>query len=50
MEQPLGFVTQGEYEKIYRLKKFLYGLEQSPRAWFSKFSEIVQEFGLKKKV
>ncbi|KAJ9673153.1 hypothetical protein PVL29_026432 [Vitis rotundifolia] len=30
MEQPLGFVAQGEYEKVCYLKKALYGLKQSP--------------------
>lgn len=28
------------------LKKSLYGLKQSPRSWFGKFSKVVQEFGL----
>ena len=32
MEQPLGFVAQGEIGKVYRLRKSLYGLKQSPRA------------------
>ena len=48
MEQPPGFVAQGEYGKVCRLKKSLYGLKQSPRAWFGKFSEVVIEFGMKK--
>lgn len=48
MEQPSGFVTQVEYWKVCHLKKSLYGLKQSPRAWFGKFSDVVQEFGLKK--
>lgn len=30
MEKPLGFVTQGEYGKMCRLRKSLYGLKQSP--------------------
>ena len=29
------------------MKKSLYGLKQSPRAWFGKLDEVVQEFGLK---
>ncbi|KAE8649699.1 hypothetical protein Csa_012460 [Cucumis sativus] len=36
MEQPPGFVAQGESDKVCRLRKSLYGLKQSPRAWFGK--------------
>ena len=32
MEQPPGFVAQGELGKVCRLRKSLYGLKQSPRA------------------
>ena len=46
MEQPPGFVAQGEYEKVYHLRKSLYGLKQSPRAWFGKFSQAVETFGM----
>jgi len=48
MQQPPGFVAQGENGKVCHLKKSLYGLKQSPRAWFGKFSEVVQKFGLTK--
>ena len=48
MEQPLGFVSQAESGKVCRHRKSLYGLKQSPRAWFGRFSEVVQEFGMKK--
>ncbi|KAA0067612.1 Retrovirus-related Pol polyprotein from transposon TNT 1-94 [Cucumis melo var. makuwa] len=34
MEQPPGFVAQGESDKVCRLRKSLYGLKQSPHAWF----------------
>ena len=34
MEQPPDFVAQGEYGKVCHLKNSLYGLKQSPRAWF----------------
>ena len=48
MEQPLGFVAQGEIGKVCRLRKSLYGLKQSPRAWFGKLSQAVEKFGLQK--
>ena len=38
MEQPPGFVAQGEIRKVCRLWKSLYGLKQSPHASFRKFS------------
>ena len=46
MEQPLGFVAKRESGKVCRLHKAIYGLKQSPRAWFGKFSEVVLKFGL----
>ena len=46
MEQPFGFVAQGESGLVCRLHRSLYGLKQSPRAWFNCFSSVVQEFGM----
>lgn len=48
MEQPPGFVAQGESGKICKLRKSLYGLKQSPRAWFGRFNAVVTEFGLRR--
>ena len=48
MEQPLGFVAQREIGKVRRLWKLLYGLKQSPCAWFGKFCQAVEKFGLQK--
>ncbi|RVW28656.1 Retrovirus-related Pol polyprotein from transposon RE1 [Vitis vinifera] len=36
----------GESGLVCRLRRSLYGLKQSPRAWFSRFSSVVQEFGM----
>jgi len=37
MEVPPGFGTKQTVGKVCRLKKSLYGLKQSPRAWFDRF-------------
>ena len=46
MEQSPGFVAQGESGLVCRLRRSLYGLKQSPRTWFGRFSSMVQEFGM----
>ena len=42
----MGFVAQGEMGKVCRLWKYLYGLKQSPRAWFDKLNQAVETFGM----
>ncbi|XP_020216524.1 uncharacterized protein LOC109800193 [Cajanus cajan] len=46
MDQPPGFVAQGGSGLICKLQKSLYGLKQSPRAWFGQFSKVIQKFGM----
>ena len=46
MKQPPSFVAQWESGLVCKLRRSLYGLKQSPRTWFSRFSSVVQEFGM----
>ena len=39
MEQPLGFVAQWKSGLVWKLRRSLYGLKQSPRAWFSRLAQ-----------
>jgi hypothetical protein len=48
VEQPEGFVIQGEEEKVYLLKKALYGLKQAPRAWYSRIDAHLLDLGFTK--
>nr|CAN79672.1 hypothetical protein VITISV_012210 [Vitis vinifera] len=36
----------GDLGLVCRLRRSLYGLKQSPRAWFGRFSSVVQEFDM----
>lgn len=48
MLPPPGFSPQGENRKVCKLKKAIYGLKQSPRAWFQRFSAAVSEIGFRR--
>lgn len=45
MDIPPGFEDQQTRGKVCKLKKSLYGLKQSPLAWFSRFSQVLKKFG-----
>ena len=46
MEQLPGFVARDESGLVCKLRRSLYDLKQSPRAWLNRFSSMVQEFGM----
>nr|CAN71214.1 hypothetical protein VITISV_039504 [Vitis vinifera] len=46
MDLPLGcMVLEKQCQKVCKLKKSLYGLKQSPRAWFGRFTKSMRAFG-----
>ncbi|RVW39467.1 Retrovirus-related Pol polyprotein from transposon RE1 [Vitis vinifera] len=46
MDLPLGcMVSEKQRQKVCKLKKSLYGLKQSPRAWFGRFTKSMRAFG-----
>ena len=47
MDLPPGFDSKSKNGKICKLKKSLYGLKQSPRAWCDRFSNVIQRHGFR---
>ena len=48
MDLPPGcMVPERQKQKVCKLKKSLYGLKQSPRAWFGRFTKSMTTFGYK---
>lgn len=45
MDIPPGFQNSHNHDKVCKLRKSLYGLKQSPRAWFEKFTKAVIKAG-----
>ena len=43
VEQPLGFEDSQKLDHVYRLKKALYGLKKTPRAWYERLSKFLLE-------
>ena len=41
METPPGYKRTSDMNKVCKLKKALYGLKHSPRAWFGKFTQTI---------
>ena len=47
MKLPQGHLREKESNKVCRLHKAIYGLKQSPRAWYSKLSSVLEVPGFK---
>jgi hypothetical protein len=45
IENPEGLVIQNEISHVCRLNKSLYGLKQTPRAWYNKMDGFVMILG-----
>ena len=41
-------MIKGSENKVYKLKKALYGLRQAPRAWNEKLNRVLEDFNFKK--
>ena len=47
MVQPPGFVDSSKPTHVCKLQKALYGLKQAPRAWYSTFSNFLEQQGFR---
>jgi hypothetical protein len=47
MDVPPGYTANSEAEVVCKLQRALYGLKQSPRAWFGRFSVAMRKYGYK---
>jgi len=45
MEQPPGYVSEGQEDLVCHLQRSLYGLKQAPRCWNSIFCKHMRELG-----
>jgi hypothetical protein len=45
VHQPPGFVIPSKENKVLRLRKALYGLQQVPRAWNAKLDSTLKQMG-----
>jgi hypothetical protein len=45
MNKPEGYVVKGKKDLVWKLKKYLYGLKQSPRMWYQKYDTSMLGLG-----
>ncbi|KAL0320176.1 UNVERIFIED_CONTAM: Retrovirus-related Pol polyprotein from transposon TNT 1-94 [Sesamum radiatum] len=44
MDQPEGFTSVGEEQKVCRLQRSIYGLKQAFRSWNTRFDEVIRGY------
>ncbi|KAL0355600.1 UNVERIFIED_CONTAM: Retrovirus-related Pol polyprotein from transposon TNT 1-94 [Sesamum radiatum] len=49
MDQPKGFTSVGEEQKVCHLQRFIYGLKQASRSWNIRFDEVIRGYDFIKK-
>jgi hypothetical protein len=47
MDLPPGYIASTETNVVCKLQRALYGLKQSPRGWFGRFSMAMRKYGFK---
>ena len=50
MNQPEGFISQGQEKKVCKLKRSIYGLKQASRSWNIRFDGMVKSYGFEQNV
>jgi len=45
VKPPKGFVDPSFPNHVYRLKKTMYGLKQTPRAWYERLTQFLVDKG-----
>ena len=46
MDQPIGFISKGQEDKVSHLERSIYDLKQSFRSWYLRFHEAITSFRL----
>ena len=46
--QPSGYEVEGQEDKVYRLRKALYGMKQAPHAWYNMIDAYLLDNGFDK--
>ena len=48
VQQPKGFVDPHRPDDVYKLKRALYGLKQTPRVWYNRLTAYLTKYGFKR--